>query len=255
MTRSALSNLQVRSNLLPEATCQQDIYTCSVFELNDTERRTAFVTAIPPRLKAELQAALFWGEPPFPELDSAWAGRMSAGLAAVVAAVEESPTEEDAFETLVLARLIYADPPGDADRVRAAEWDCRVRAVLERTEFGLNADIIEDRLESVLGRRLAGPLPAAPVAPLRPPPAPAPAAKLVVSPVVAAPAEPPVPLPVRPAPDLFAALLPASPPAPAVPPIDPGLGRVTQRWASLPDHVKQCILLLIDAAEKSAPPE
>ena len=170
----------------------------------------------------------------------------------------ESPTEEAAFEALVLARLTYADSPDAPGRELAADWDRRVRGVLARPEFALTADIIEDRLASVLGRRLAGP-PAVetpvtqprPTATPRKRPAPAtePAPKH---------AEPPAPVILGPAVELFAPLLPAaSPPpdpAPAELPVDLGLDRVTRAWATLPEHVRKCVLMLIDAAEAAALP-
>jgi hypothetical protein len=33
---------------------------------------------------------------------------------------------------------------------------------------------------------------------------------------------------------------------------DPDLIRVARRWDRLPDHVKQCILMLVDAAQTTA---
>jgi hypothetical protein len=30
---------------------------------------------------------------------------------------------------------------------------------------------------------------------------------------------------------------------------DPDLKRVVQSWATLPDHVKKCVIMLLDAAE------
>jgi hypothetical protein len=30
---------------------------------------------------------------------------------------------------------------------------------------------------------------------------------------------------------------------------DPDLKRLVQRWATLPDHVKKCVMMLLDAAE------
>jgi hypothetical protein len=55
--------------------------------------------------------------------------------------------------------------------------------------------------------------------------------------------------------------LPAPPAAPAPRPTttltvrDPDLKRVIREWASLPDHVQKCILMLIDAAAAKPDPE
>ena len=128
-------------------------------------------------------------------------------------------------------------------------------AVLARREFRFTPDMIDQRAEAILGfavPRAAArtkPAPAPAPEPAAPEPTPAPVSEPAAAEPLAAPVPPP------PAPNPEAAIAP--PPAPDVSPApaksrtitDPDLIRVCRRWPTLPDSVKTCILMLIDAAD------
>jgi len=324
MSMLNLSNLHVRPNLLSAEHYQQEMMRCSVFELRDIkERNPNLFDGMPPSKQAEWRESLFWGDSPPQPVPPAWAEQLAGGLAEAVRDLEERPTLEAAIECLILARQLYHTRPDGPARAAAAELDRRVCLVLARDEFRHTPDMIDQRLENILGRRLTGPpLPAVP--PSEPPPPPTrPAVRprqpalfpmvadsrtepstepvavdrgilpqslpAVANAVFAA--EPPVVLPSPLMKDEVShpnglASLPAAvsptqltrsevkphgatpttaPPekpadvrqAPAVPhrPTttltvrDPDLKRLVQRWATLPDHVKKCVMMLLDASE------
>jgi hypothetical protein len=324
MSMLNLSNLHVRPNLLSAENYQQEMMRCSVFELRDIkERNPNLFDGMPPSKQAEWRDSLFWGDSPPKPVPPAWAEQLAGGLSEAVRDLEERPTLEAAIECLILARQLYHTRPDGPARAAAAEWDRRVCLVLARDEFRHTPDMVDQRVENILGRRLTGPpLPA--VALSEPPPPPnRPAVRprqpalfpLVAdsrteastepvavdrciipqsSPAVAnavSVAEPPAVLPSPLAEDKVSrpngmALLPAAesptrlyrgeakphgatptaaPPekpadvrqAPAAPPRptttltvrDPDLKRLVQRWATLPDHVKKCVMMLLDASE------
>ncbi|MDB5308649.1 MAG: hypothetical protein JWO38_2851 [Gemmataceae bacterium] len=292
-----LSNLHVRPNLLSAEHYQQEMMRCSVFELrNINERNPGLVpNPLPVVRQQEWRDSLFWGDSPPPPVAPAWAEHLAGGLSEAVRELEERPTLEAAFECLLLARQLYNTRPDGPARAAAAEWDRRVCVVLARDEFRHTPDMIDQRLESVLGHRLAGP-PRPAVQPVEPPARPAVVAVRPRQPilfpatteVVKAEAVPELPA-VLPAPHLAAEVppssglspppveespptptraeiepLPAAPmrpvevrPTPGTPPRptttltvrDPDLKRLVQRWSTLPDHVKKCVMMLLDAAE------
>lgn len=324
MSRLYLSNLAVRPNLLPPGFTTHDVLRCSVFELRDIKGRTDSI--VPDRLPNEKQQewrdSLFWGDSPPPPVTPGWAEHLASGLPEAVRNLEERPTLEAALECLILARQLYHKRPDGPARTAAAEWDRRICVVLARDEFRHTPDMIDQRLESILGRRLTGP-PRPDASPVEPPVRSAAAAvslrQPVLFPVAAdaktdAPHEPPSaddrdtlpqsvavdartesapeppavlsspvigevpplagptplaagsppPLPragVEPPKATPAAVTPGKPvdarPTPGGPPRptttlmvrDPDLKRLVQRWATLPDHVKKCVMMLLDAAE------
>ena len=256
MSPLSLSNVQVRSNLLPFDTFMEDMYLqCTIWELKDIDARIPddVKTKLPDAKLDEWREMLFWPLPT-PERDPAWPEEFAAAIPAALAAAELRPSEEDAFELLVVVRQLYATRTEATGRAEAADWYVRLLAVLGRDEFKLTRDVIEHRLADVFGERLPGPpAPALPVEVAATPP-----------PQVVHPPEAAVAKPVRrkspPKPPAAVALaekpslpfpspdpLPASvPPAPAV---DADLELVNARWTCLPAHVKKSILLLVKAAE------
>jgi len=298
MSRLNLSNLHVRPNLLSAKHYQQEMMKCSVFELRDIkERNPNLFDGMPLSKQEEWRESLFWGKRP-PPIDPAWAEKLASGLSEAVRDLEERPTLEAAFECLILARQLHHTRSDGSARTAAAEWDRRVCVVLALDEFRHTHDMIDQRLESVLGYPLTGP-PRPEVTSVEPPVRPAvaavrprqPALFLVATDAKAESApEPPAVLlssPVKreiPPPIWLAPLAAESPPppprvevaphratpatappekladsrlTPAIPPRatttltvrDSDLKRLVQRWATLPDHVKKCVMMLLDAAE------
>lgn len=248
MNRLPLSNLQVRPHLLAED-YQQEMLHCTISELRDIERRNSGLVHLSPARRKEVQAALFWGTAPPPPLDPRWAEPLAAGMADALSALEEQPTLEAAFECLVLARGFYHSRAAGPGRVAAAEWDRRVCVVLARDEFRYTREMTDQRLDSILGRATANPTPPAPPSPPKPPAPPRPPAvmKPKLVPASSVFAVPPPSKPEAPPP----AAVPAAPRAPFVVK-DPDLKRLVHAWDGLPDHVKKCVVLLLDAAEVAA---
>jgi hypothetical protein len=296
MSRLALSNLHVRPNLLSAEHYQQEMMRCSVFELrNINERNPGLVpNPLPTGRQQEWRDSLFWGDSPPPPVTPAWAEHLAGGLSEAVRDLEERPTLEAAFECLVLARLLYGTRPDGPAKEAAAEWDRRVCVVLARNEFRHTPDMIDQRVESILGYRLVAPprpavlpvvtqaRPASTAGRPRQPvlfptlngsaAEPASESPAVVAASTTAEVSTPVAEPAKPAPHEPPAIptrsvveLPAAtPPRPAAAPTastptarptttltvrDPDLKRLVQRWATLPDHVRKCVMMLIDAAD------
>lgn len=280
---AGLSNLRVLPNLLTKDGYQEEIYTCTLDEMLDFSRREPNLFSRE-RLSGANRYEFIARNGPnlriIPRLETdgratRWVEAARGGLAIAVTALEERADLEEGFELLVLAREAHYATEDARLRADAAAWDRCVYAVLLRPEFRLTPELIEQRLEGILGRSLANPNPlepvqalaptnetrgtAAPAAP-RPQPAesapPQPVPELTV-PAAEAPDTPPDP------PTL---LVPATVPTPEVvgrPPelpgseatavVNDGLATVVARWAVLPDHVKSCILMLIDAADRLPP--
>lgn len=275
MTR--LSNLGVRPNLLPSQ-YQEEIPNISVFELRDIRRRSPNLHfTIPEAAQAEWRRSLLWGDDPLPEANVRWAEPLACGMAEAVRDFEERPTLEVAFELLIVARQLYHTRSEERGQAEAAEWDERVCSVLLfRDEFRHTPEMIEERIESIVGHALPGP-PRAGIAPLAVAPvsdaAPAcsqstlagtiahaapvlvdNAAKPACGPEIVVPLnQPESPLPQS----SDAALLVGQVPSEAPTLSDPDLARLLDRWESLPDHVRKCVMMLIDAADAArvSPPE
>ncbi len=270
MTRLALSNVQVRSNLLAFDTYQEDLPRhCTVWELKDVNGRIPMdvLAQLPEARRGEWREALFWPLPT-PPLALDWAEELVAGIPPAIDALEQRPSEEEAFELLVLVRQLFAMRTEEHGRAEATDWYDRVMRVLGRDEFKLTRDMAEQRLTMVLGRTLPSPpLPPPPapnneVAVPLPPPSVLPAALVPDPPQqVVFPPEAPAVRPVRRrAPSKVPAAVaiaekpslpfpPEPPPPAAVTAVDADLELVKSRWERLPGHVKKSILLLVKAAE------
>ncbi len=249
---SGLSNLSIRSTLMVERTYQEYVQWLSLQERLDIKRRNELLEV--PTSRKEKVEALLWGDPPHPVLKIYWMWCFQAELPTKVQALQAAPTEEAAFECLAIARNLYAQVQSVSQRHTAEALEVRIFEVLQRAEFRLTKELIEERLERILGQRIPGPfleekpvVPNPPKSPLIVPP-PAPPPVLIVPP----PAPPPV---------VAERTLTPVPPPPVISPYkpstilkvtDPDLKRLVQRWESLPDHVKKCIVLLIDAAEATS---
>lgn len=266
MTRLALSNVQVRSNLLAFDTYQEEVPRhCTVWELKDVNSRIPMdvLAQLPEARREEWRETLFWPLPT-PPLAHDWTEELATAVPAALDAVEVRPAEEDAFELLVVVRQLYALRTDEGGRAEAEAWHERLVRVLGRDEFRLTRDMIDDRLTAVLGRRLVGPptpIPptpvATPVVSLSPPLPSVPPPPLPEPP----PAEPPPKpkrrkVPLKPLVQLLLPDPPPPPPEPAVPAaavtapvVDADLELLNSRWDRLPDHVRKSIVLLVKAAE------
>ena len=159
MNRLSLSNLHVRPNLLSESNCQKEMMRCSIFELRDIKTRTDLVPdPLPAEKQQEWRESLFWGDSPPPPVPNTWAEHLAGSLADAVHELEERPTLEVAFECLVIAREVYNTRPNGPLRLAAAELNWRICVVLARDEFRHTPDMIDQRVESILGRRLLAPI-------------------------------------------------------------------------------------------------
>lgn len=274
MSTLILSNLRVRPNLLPADDYQQDMMRCSVFELRDIRERNPNLLGLaqlPAEKQKEWRESLFWGDAPPPAVDPRWPEQLAAGMADAIRELEERPTLEAAFELLLIARELYHARAEGPARTIAAEWDRRVCEVLARDEFRHTPDMIDQRLESILGRQVArpcipkatlltrepGPGPPDHPLPLLAVPAPLEERRLMssleVPPVSATTsngtsAVTPLPTPLAGRADATAV---ATPPKPTKTLVvrDPDLKRLVQRWATLPDQVKKCVMKLLDDAD------
>ncbi len=143
-----LSNLTVRSNLLCFDTFQRDLFHLSVFEMRDIHRRFHDLDfTIPPAQQQEYREALFWGDGPSPLLNRDWPNHV-AQLDQAVAALEERPDRELAFELLALVRWDETQPVIDRNR----HLDDRIIQVLLSDEFHLTEAMIAERINLILDR-------------------------------------------------------------------------------------------------------
>ena len=284
-----LSNLTVRSNLLAFDTYQRDLRDCSALESQDAMRRCPNLSLSPtPRQREQILEMLSWCDEAVSSLSPTWVNSLSDQLGFGVR-LKRPIGEEEAFEILAVVRQVYHGRTPGPLRDKAADTDRGARAQLARPEFRLPPAAIEARLTVILGVELPAPPELSPATePPAPPPAPpvvavqsakainpnwVPAAKrkLMTEPL-ATPGNKPVPPAMkpravksptlrgpgpRPAPErvVEAPPVPAGPaPIPdAAPPADSDFARVAERWPHLPAHVRQCVLMLIDAAAITAP--
>lgn len=240
MTRLALSNVQLRSNLRSED-YQQEMGLLTVFEVKDIWRRNPMLRApdaLTPRQKEEWKDHLFWGERVVSLEDDdrgrAWLEALAESVEPALEAIEERPTYEEAFELLVVTEQLKAEALGSWYGPRAADWSRRTRAVLARDEFRLTPAIIDQRLAEILGLSvLPGPAEVSLVPSLPPeslPTVPAPGAGRLPAEVAKAlssssVAEVDPPLPVTASPLRQEA---EGPPSSATPPPAPPINRLTE---------------------------
>ena len=161
MNAHSLSNLHVRTNLLSAPNYQQDMMRCSVFELRDINQRNPGLVPnpLPDHKQQEWRESLFWGDSLPSPVAKTWAERLAGWLADAVRQLEERPTVEGAFECLIIARELYNTRADGPLKSGAADLDRRICVVLARDEFRHTSDMIDQRLESILGRCLLAPTP------------------------------------------------------------------------------------------------
>lgn len=264
MSRLSLSNLSVRANLLSRE-YQSEYDCCSVFELRDIDRRNErldVMVRLSPAHREEWRSSLEWGTRLRPQLNPRWPEGLAQTLRDDLPRLEQRPDLEAVFEALVVARQLYAVRPTGPAQDEAADWDRRLCALLTgRHEFRLTRELIDDRLEQVIGERLPGP--PDPVLPEIAAPQPTPIGEELPTPSAVIPAhreETPPPTPTAPIPPPAPEAAPVPSAAPPIefvvapPAEDPDLVRLTARWPHLPDAVRTCILLLVDAADRTAQP-
>lgn len=164
MVRIGLSNLQVRSNLLPSD--NQGEYPhhpgikvmalITAYEVKDILRRcpNRNIPLTPEQQKA-WRARLFNGGSTVSMADGdrgrAWLEQFAEGMDAALDALNERADLERAFEVLCIAELLAAPTVDSHFSAKAAIWSKRARAILERPEFKLSREMLDERLHQVLG--------------------------------------------------------------------------------------------------------
>jgi len=164
MFRLGLSNLQLRSNLLPEdyqgeykhRLGTKVMHCITVYEIKDIKRRCPLlILEFTPEQQKEWISGLFDGDTSvsMAECDRAraWLEQLAENMEEALASLEDRADAERAFEVLCGAESL-ADPRLDSTyAAKAAVWAQRARAILERPEFRLTPQMIDDRLNEVLG--------------------------------------------------------------------------------------------------------
>lgn len=273
MRISFLSNLVLRSNLL-SGEYQQEIPRISVLEVKDIWRRNPMLRnedRLTSRQRQEWTEHLFWGRREAYMKDDGrthcWIEVLANEMDHAVAALENRPEAEDAFELLVVTEQLrrywrLEDKPDSTNRVESEfagkvvevdDWNERIRAVLRRPEFHLSQSHIDDRLNQVLGFPLE------------------PVSERPEVPQSDAAIEP---MPLEEQDQSSDCLEPSGPEGNELssgsPPLfevgidqlhepqlsaltsEPGLQRIIAAWSTLPDHVRNSILLLVEAAHATA---
>jgi hypothetical protein len=164
MFRLGLSNLQLRSNLLPEdyqgeykhRAGKRIMAVITAHEVKDIWRRNPLLKDYLTREQhQEWIARLFDGDTSvsMAECDRAraWLEQLAENMEEALASLEDRADAERAFEVLCVAESL-ADPRLDSTyAAKAAVWAQRARAILERPEFRLTPQMIDDRLTQALG--------------------------------------------------------------------------------------------------------
>lgn len=164
MFRLELSNLQLRSNLLPEdyqgeydsRPGKKIMDLITAVEVKDIWRRNPMLTN---RLTREQQrewtARLFDGDTSVSmsehDRDRAWLEQLAERMEEVLASLEDRADVERTFEVLCVAESLAAPILDSTCAAKARNWAQRARAILGRAEFRLTAQMIDDRLTEVLG--------------------------------------------------------------------------------------------------------
>jgi len=165
MSRLGLSNLQLRSNLLPEdyqgeyesRSGTKVMALITAFEVKDIWRRNPLLRdSLNPTQQKEWTARLFDGDisVSMSEYDRrrAWLEQLAERVGEVLASLEDRADLELAFEVLCIAESLAAPSLDSTYAVKAKRWAYRARAILGRAEFRLTPQMIDDRLTEVLGQ-------------------------------------------------------------------------------------------------------
>jgi len=164
MFRLGLSNLQLRSNLLPEdyqgeykhRPGQKIMAVITAHEVKDIWRRNPLLKDHLTREQhQERIARLFDGDTgvSMAECDRAraWLEQLAENMEEVLASLEDRADAERAFEVLCVAESLAAPRLDSTYAAKAAVWVQRARAILERPEFRLTPQMIDDWLTQALG--------------------------------------------------------------------------------------------------------
>ncbi len=165
MLRVGLSNLQLRSNLLP-ADYQGEyrhrpgrrVSECiTAYEIKDIKRRNPLLTfELTGAQQREWRSGLFDGGTSVSMAEDdrrrAWLEQLAESMDEVMAALKDHADCERAFEALCVAASL-ADPRLDSTYAAKAEaWVQSARVILGRPEFRLTPQMIDERLARALGR-------------------------------------------------------------------------------------------------------
>jgi hypothetical protein len=173
MFRLGLSNLQLRSNLLPEDYQGEykhrpgkKVLDCiTAYEIKDIKRRCDLLPVeLTLEQHKEWKASLFYGNTSVNMAEGdrgrAWLEHLAENVEETLASLEDRTDAERAFEILCVAESLAAPRLDSTYAAKAADWVQRARAILERPEFRLTPQMIDDRLTEVLGgdewRRVPG---------------------------------------------------------------------------------------------------
>jgi hypothetical protein len=162
--RLGLSNLQLRSNLLTEnyqgeyehRPGKKVMAVITAYELKDILRRNPLLgTELTHEQHKEWIASLFDGDTRVSMAEEdrsrAWLERLAEHMDDVLASLEDRADAECAFEVLCVAESLASPLLDSVCLARADLWRRRARAILERPEFRLTTQMIDDRLSEVLG--------------------------------------------------------------------------------------------------------
>ncbi|MBL8821328.1 MAG: hypothetical protein JNJ77_01985 [Planctomycetia bacterium] len=148
MKQYALSNLRISSNLLSFETYQQEMYKLPVLDLRNIRSRFPNLFdlhSLPDKQKNEWTEMLQWGDSPPPKHNDNWAEEFAEVLPEWLTGLEERPSEEEAFELLLIAQQLLHSRIEESGKAEAATWYERILRVLCRHEFKLTRELIEQR--------------------------------------------------------------------------------------------------------------
>lgn len=164
-----LSNLQMRSNLLPRdyqgeykhRPGKKVMAVITAYEVKDIRRRCPLLN-IPftPEQRNAWTARLFDGDMivSMAERDRhrAWLEQLAEKMDRTLAALKDRADLERAFEVLCVAESLAAPDLDSHYATKAMDWSKQARRILERPEFKLTRQMIDDRLTQVLGNDVWG---------------------------------------------------------------------------------------------------
>jgi hypothetical protein len=164
MFKLKLSNLQLRSNLLPEEYQGESRYRpgknvlecITVYEIKDINRRNPnLILGRTAEQQREWNSSLFNSSTAISmaedDRDRAWLEQLAEKMDEGIASLEKHADEEQAFELLCVAESLSAPVLDSTYMAKALVWANRVRKVLERPEYKLSSQMIDDRLTEILG--------------------------------------------------------------------------------------------------------
>lgn len=156
MANFQLSNLQLRSNLLSQDNYQEELRFVTAAERKDILHRAPLLPrTMTQEQQNEWRASLFDGDKSVSLSDGdrgrAWLEQLAEHMEDALSALADRADAERVWEVLCVAESLAAPTLDSTYAAMARPWAGRCREILGRREFGLTAQMIDDRLTELLG--------------------------------------------------------------------------------------------------------